>query len=117
MCRAIISSSLVGITHAETRAPGVLMRGPPAAFAAGVKLDAEPCRVAANAFADGGRVLADAAGEHDRIQPAKRGGERTELAPNAIAKQIDRELRPRIARGESSVRMSLELPDTPSSPD
>jgi hypothetical protein len=28
-CRAIISSSLVGIAQAETRLPAALMRGPP----------------------------------------------------------------------------------------
>ena len=32
--RAIISSSLVGITHADTRLAAVLMRGPPRALAA-----------------------------------------------------------------------------------
>ena len=33
--RAIISSSLVGITHTETLLAGALMRGPPAWLAAG----------------------------------------------------------------------------------
>src|SRR5262249_52273190 len=34
VCRAIMSSSLVGITHARTRLGPVLMRGPPRALAA-----------------------------------------------------------------------------------
>jgi hypothetical protein len=34
VCRAIISSSLVGITEAETRAPDMLIRWQLAAFAA-----------------------------------------------------------------------------------
>src|SRR4029450_11899329 len=35
VCRAIISSSFVGITHADTRLSGREMRGPPDAFASG----------------------------------------------------------------------------------
>ena len=46
----------------------------------------------ADSLANRYRVLADAAGKDQRIQPAKGGGERTQLAPNAIAEKIDREL-------------------------
>ena len=42
--RAIISSSLVGMTQAAVRLAAVLMRGPPRALAVGVELDAEPGR-------------------------------------------------------------------------
>ena len=93
------------------------MRGPAVLVGLGVELHAEPRRVAADALADRGGVLADAAGEDERVEPAERGGERAQLAPDAV----DDTGRPRAcARGSSlasSVRMSLETPDTPSSPD
>ena len=74
-----------------TRLAGVLMRGPPPALAAGVELDAEPRRVAADALADRRRVLADAGGEHERVEAAERGGQRAELAADAVDEQIDRQ--------------------------
>ena len=106
VCRAIISSSLVGIDHAETRRPGALMQRAARSVRGGIKLDAQPGRVAAHAFADGGRVLADAAREHERIQPAERGGERAQLAPDAIAIEVDREPGPRIARGQERAHVA-----------
>ena len=51
VCRAIISSSLVGMTHAETRLPAVLMRGPLRSLAARVELHAEPRRIPADPLA------------------------------------------------------------------
>ena len=65
-----------------------------------VEFDAEPARIVADLFSNVGRVLTDAAGEYDCIQPAKRGGKRTDLSPNAIAKEFNCELGPRIARGQ-----------------
>ena len=62
-------------------------------------------------------VLADAGGEHDRVEPAERGGERAQLAPDAVDEQVDRGLARPGRRSPRSVRMSLEMPDTPSSPD
>ena len=106
MCRAIINSSLVGIVHAETRAPGVLMRGPPAAFAAGSSSTPSQAASRQALFADSGRVLANAAGEDDRVQPAEGRGERADLAPDAVAIEVDRELRPRIARGEERAHVA-----------
>lgn len=94
------------MVHAETRAPGVLMRGPAPGIRGLVELDAEPGRVAANAFADGGRVLADAAGEHDRVQTAQRGGQRSEFAADAVADEIDGQLRPRIVRREKRAHVA-----------
>src|SRR6266571_336541 len=64
----------------------------------GVKLDAEPCGVAADAFANRRRILADAGGEYDRVQAAQRGGERSELASDTIAIEIDRQLGMRVVR-------------------
>ena len=100
----------------RTRAVGRLMRGPPLRVGMLVELDAEPGGVAADALADRGGVLADAAGEDERVEPAERGGERAELAPDAVDEEVDREPRPRASLA-SSVRMSLEMPDTPSRPD
>ena len=58
--RAIISSSLVGITHAETLLVAVEIRGPSCVVRVAVEIDAEPRRGVADAAADFGRVLADA---------------------------------------------------------
>ena len=77
-----MSSSLVGITHADTRLAGVLMRGPPACVGRGIELHAQPGRVAADALADRRRMLADARGEDQRVDAACRSGERAELAPD-----------------------------------
>ena len=115
--RAIISSSLVGITHAATRLAGVLMRGPPRRVGVGIELDAEPRGVAADALAQRRAVLADAGGEHDRVEPAERGRERAELAADPVDEEVDRRLGAAARRSPRSVRMSLEMPDTPSSPD
>src|SRR6478736_6200096 len=58
-----------------------------------VELDAEPRRLPAHALADRRGALADAGGEDDGVQAAERGGERAELAPDAIDEEFHRELR------------------------
>ena len=69
--RAISSSSFVGITKVRTRAPSALTSPsfPPtaASFFVRVEADAEEVHVLADPGADLGRVLADAAGEDDRV--------------------------------------------------
>ena len=40
-----------------------------------VEPHAEKCQTVADARPDGRRVLADAAGEHERVESAERGGE------------------------------------------
>src|SRR6266545_6819472 len=60
-----------------------------------VQLDREPCCVPADSFADRHRVLADSAGEHDRVEPAERGRERAELPPDAVHVEVDGKLRGR----------------------
>ena len=64
----------------------------------GVELDAEPGRVAADALAQRRAVLADAGGEHDRVEAAERGGKRAQLAADAIGEEIDGRLGARLAR-------------------
>ena len=80
--RAIISSSLVGITHTATLLSGVLMRGPPAWLAAGIERHAQPGRVAADALADRRRVLADARGEDQRVDAAGRAASEPSSRPS-----------------------------------
>ena len=58
-----------------------------------VELDAEPRGVAADALPQPSAVLADARGEHDRVEPAERRGERAELAADPVDEQVDRRLR------------------------
>ena len=113
--RAIINSSLVGMTHAATRLEALEMRGPCSRVRLRVELDAEPGGLAAHALADCDGALADAGGEDERVEPAERRGERAQLAPMRYE-----ELHRQLARGSadsSSTRMSLETPETPSRPD
>src|SRR5215831_12462815 len=66
-----------------------------------IELDSEPRGVAAYSFPQARAVLADAGREHDRLEAAQRGGERSQLASDPVDKEIDRELRLRgVARFE-----------------
>src|SRR5262249_43386117 len=71
-----------------------------------VELHAEPRRVSAHSFADRSRVFANAPGEHNRVESAKRGEKRAKLATNAIAVEVNRQLRPRIARGQERAHVA-----------
>ena len=117
MCRAIISSSLVGITQAAVRLAGGADARAALRVRLRVELDAEPGRLPADALADRRRVLADAGGEDDRVEAAERGGERAELAADPVDEEIDRELRPRVGRLEQRRACRSTRPDTPSRPD
>ena len=101
MWRAIISSSLVGITQAETRLPAREIRGPPLAIRVRVQVDAEPRRRVADPAADLGRVLADAGGEDERVDAAEHRGERADLLGGAVDEVVDRQLRRRLAAGRA----------------
>ena len=61
-----------------------------------VQLEPEPGGGFDDLRTHGGCVLADAAGEHERVEAAQRRGERAELAPDPVAEQVDGELRARI---------------------
>ena len=117
MCRAIISSSLVGITQAAARLLAVLMRGPPVALACASSSTPSQAAPRQTRSRTNGFVLADAAGEHDRVEAAERRRQRAELALDPVDEQIDRQRRARIASRRATSRMSLDMPDTPSRPD
>src|SRR5262249_55662314 len=53
--------------------------------------------IATTPLAQRAAVLADPRGEHDGIDPAERGGERAQLASNAVDEEIDRDLGIRLA--------------------
>ena len=117
MWRAIIRSSSVGMTHAETRAFATLIRGPPCAFAVSIDFHADPSSVAAETFANRHRVLADASGENE-WRPVRRARRPSSPARDGTGRRKDRWLaRAWADRCASSVRMSLEMPETPSRPD
>src|SRR5438105_2029698 len=65
-----------------------------------VDLEPEPCRLRAYPRPDFGRMLADAAGEDERVEATERGGERAELANDAVDEQLDRLPRPRVVGSE-----------------
>src|SRR4051812_21252980 len=72
---------LIGREHPGLDATGGSADGRPV-FRIGcrVEFDAEPSGIAANAFANCGCFLADAACKHQRIESADRSRQRTELA-------------------------------------
>ena len=106
VCRAIISSSLVGITQADTRLPAREIRGPLARVGVGIELDAEPGAGLADPRADLGRVLADAGGEHEAVDAAQRRGERADLLGRAIDEVVHRQpcARARARRADRACR-------------
>ena len=110
VCRAIISSSLVGITHAAVAARGRADARAALRVGRRIELDAEPGRVAADALADRRGVLADAGGEDDRVEPAERGGERAELAADAVDEQVDRQLRAAARRSPAACACRSRCP-------
>src|ERR1700756_989309 len=68
--------------------------------AVGVVVDPDPEKIQtfADAFAHGRRVLADSAGEYQRIHAAERRGEGTDPFLCLVAKQLERLRRTRIVR-------------------
>ncbi len=109
--RAIISSSLVGITQTDDLAVGGADARPAGLVGGRIELDAEPGRVATQALADRRRVLADAGGEDERVQAAGGGGERAELAAEAIAEQLDGEARARVVAREQHPHVARQAGD------
>ena len=101
MCRAIISSSLVGITHAETLLCGVRdpraarRHSPPSSSSTPSHADAS-----ADPLADLGRVLADAGGEHERVDPAEDRGQRADLLRRAVDEVVHGQAGLRLAAAE-----------------
>ena len=116
VCRAIISSSSVGITQAADAAAARADPRPAARVGLGVELHPEPGGAAAHGVAHRRRVLADPGREDERIQARQRRGQRAQLAPDPVAEQ--RHGLPGARVGDaSSTRMSLDTPETPSRPD
>ena len=87
---------LVGRDHPRRRrgSSAVLMRGPLRCVRARrrARRRATPHRAQTRSRRRGA-VLADAGGEHDRVEPAERRRERAELAPDPVDEEIDRGLR------------------------
>jgi hypothetical protein len=65
---------------------------PAFAICGGVKFHPEPTGVTANPFANYGRVLADAACKHQRVQAADGGCQSIKFASDAINEEVDRKL-------------------------
>ena len=93
------------------------IRGPVRGVGLRVQLDAEPRGGLADAAADLGGVLADAGGEHQRVDPAEHGGERADLLGRAVDEVVDAPAARRARCLPSRSRMSLLMPEMPSRPD
>ena len=89
VCRAIIKSSSVGMTHAEALLPDVEILGPLAAFA--VLSSSSPSQDACSQTRRriSGACSPNSGRKDEGVEPAQRGGERTELPTDAIDEQID----------------------------
>src|SRR5262249_29987148 len=85
---------------------------PAVAIGVRVEVHSDPRGVATDALADRGTVLSDAGGEHERVQPAERGRERAQLAPDAMHVDVDRELRSRIARLQQLAHVARDPGDS-----
>ena len=96
MWRAIISSSFVGMTQAATRLAGVLIREAFAWFAA--VSSSMPSQAASLQTRSRSEWLFSPMPPVNTIasSSAERGGERPELAADAISKELDRDLRIRL---------------------
>src|SRR5262249_50086438 len=94
MWRAIMSSSLVGITHAEVRLCARVIRGPPRGGGPG---GGAPGRGRAGPRgaprADPRRPLADPRAEDERVDPAEHGGEPADLPRGAVDEVVDGQAR------------------------
>ena len=81
---------------------------------------AEEAEVADDCLADGCRVLADTAGEDDRVDPAERGCHRRNSLRDAIGEDVERQPRRRLGRreqlGTSPVPARPRRPESCSSP-
>ncbi len=109
---------LVGRNHPYWNAAACRADARPGGLIGGrIELDPEPGGIAANALADRCCVFADAAGEHQRIEAAERRCERTKFASYAIYEEVDGLPGARIRTFQQFALMSLEIPETPSSPD
>ena len=106
--------------------PGGRLRagGADAAAAAGIgvciQVDAQPRRIPADALTNRRRVLADAGGEDQGVEPTERGGQRPQLASNSIDEEIDGlpgarvgalEERPHVARDARHAQQTRLLVD------
>jgi hypothetical protein len=80
--------------------------------------EAEHAEPGERAAADGRAVLPDAAGEHERVEALERDGERADGLGEPGGEDVERESArssPAVAAC-STARMSLLVPDRPSSP-
>src|SRR5437667_8306714 len=81
-------------------ATGSADAGATALVGCGVEFDAKPRGVVTHAGPDRHGVLADPAREHEGVEPAERGGERAELAPDPVDEHVERPGGARRATGE-----------------
>jgi hypothetical protein len=93
VCRAIISSSLVGMTQTATPLAPVLTRGLLAALA--VASSSIPSQRASRHIRSrrAALFLADPGREDNRIQPTERSCERSQLAADSVNVEVDRGFR------------------------
>ncbi len=106
----------VGRDHPDaTRLLGALIRGPPPVRGR-IKLDRRATRHRGTRAHGSPPRSRRSRRKHERIESAQGGREGSQLAPDPVQEDVDREFRAGIG-ALSRVRMSLELPDIPSRPD
>ena len=118
-CLAIIRSSSVASTSTRHALLRFAHASLPTLVAPGVDRDAQVREPRANTFSHASRPLADAPGEHDRVEPAERRREGPDGLARDMAEHLDRQggARGRFALASRSNFISPVVPDTPSSPE
>ena len=96
VCRAIISSSSVGIDIDRDLAARRGYQRPSRGIGVIVEFDAKPSELLGDARADHGRILADAGGENKGIESAQRRRQHPGAEPDAMNEIVDGKLRARV---------------------
>ena len=110
--RAIMSSSSVGMTHAETRLSAVLIQGPPAALASGSNsIPSQPASLQ-TCSRIASRVLANSTREHQDVQPSERRTKRTKFAADTVHEQLNGFGSARICACRQSTHVAAYARDT-----
>jgi hypothetical protein len=113
VCRAMMSSSFVGMTHADTRLPVARSAARVRFASSSSRCRATPMR--RRSASDLRGVLADAGGEDQPVDAAEHRRQRADLLGGLVHEVVHRESRAGSLLSSRS-RMSLLMPEMPSSP-
>ena len=111
VCRAIISSSSVGITQADMRLPAFEMRRSCRVLAAWSSSRPSHAHRLHDTAADLDGVLADAGGENQRIDAAEHGGQRADVLGRFVDEVVHRQASRRLVDSEQNAHVVADAGD------